>query len=261
MKKAVPPLVVGLGVVSAVLSFWLHGVFRPMEFADLGVEALKSGESQAVIVDAVVDAIAEEGSDARALLEPLATRALAALLDAPIVEAALVAVAEGLYDSLLSDEPSDVVLLARALIDPIADGVAVFNAELADEMRQVDARISLIDGESIPSFSRVVSVVAWQRWVGLALAAAAALAAWAFGGRLGETLGVGTAAGGALALVTVPIARGPVLGLFTDERAEVLAGEAYVVATRSLLVLAATVVVFGLVVWGADRVMIARNTQ
>ncbi|NNC92977.1 MAG: hypothetical protein HKN80_10845 [Acidimicrobiia bacterium] len=46
------------------------------------------------------------------------------------------------------------------------------------------------------------------------------------------------------------------LGLFTDEGAETLATEAYAIATRDLLVLAAFVTVLGLVVWGASRMTV-----
>ncbi|NNC76140.1 MAG: hypothetical protein HKN93_11605, partial [Acidimicrobiia bacterium] len=158
MRRIVPVVVVAVGVLAAVLSFWMNSLFRPAEFVDVGVQSLRSEASRDVIVDAVVDAIADEGSDARALLEPIATRALSALLDSQLVEGTLVAVAEDLYDSLLSDEPSDVVLLAQALVQPVADAVAVFNEDLAGDIRDIGARITLINGDSIPSFRRAVSV-------------------------------------------------------------------------------------------------------
>ena len=262
MRRALPIALVSLGIVAALIGFWMSRLFRSADFVELGVEALRAPSSQEVIVDAVVDAIAGESEEARVILAPVASRALGALLSSPLVEDVLVAVAQDLYDALLSDEPSDVVLVARALVEPVADGVAIFDEQLAAEIRGVAATITLIDGDTIPSFRTAVSTMRWQRWIGLALAAFVILAAWSRDRRPVEVAGAGVAVGGILGVLAVPVARGPVLGLFTDERAEVLATEAYALGVRGLVLagivvamIGASILVIGLAL---DR---ARNPQ
>lgn len=239
-------VVAGFAVVAAAgVWFTTTSWFVQREVADEAAftetitAVLVTEESRSMIAETVVERAVEEVPVLALLAGPLRSF-VSTILTAPVMEPAIEAIADQMYDIVVRGAPDPVLVDLAGATDSLMAAIDEVAPDLAALIPAgAFGVVELVAGGELPSFSRLVAVSAWLVWIG-PLLVAAGIAGVVLRARSGPValLAVGSAvmAGAVVSLVGIPLAHNAALADIESAQLLVIAEQSFDVLVRRFLV-------------------------